>query len=87
MGKRMYKHLCKHYHIYSFTANTLSAIGLAGLALLGVISDTMTVAWLVGWAIMFAALFGIGQLVNQEVDDLDKVKEHSFDESNCIDKE
>ena len=85
MGKRMYKHLCRHYHLYSFTANMLNAISLAGLALLGVITDTMTVAWLFGWAVMFATLFFIGKLLDQEIDDLDKVKEHS-DGSNCNDK-
>ena len=87
MGKRIYKHLCKHYQIYSFTANTLNAISLAGLALLGVITDTMTVAWLIGWGIMFATLFMVGKLLDQEIDDLDKVKEHNRDESDFNNKE
>lgn len=86
MGKRFYKHLCKHYHVYSFTANMLNAVSMAGLALLGLLTDTMTVTWLVGWGIMFAVLFGIGKLLDQEIDDLDKVKEHT-DESDYINKE
>jgi hypothetical protein len=86
MGKRFYKHLCKHYQLYSFTANILNAVSMAGLALLGLLTDTMAVTWLVGWGIMFAILFGIGKLLDQEIDDLDKVKEHT-NESNCGNKE
>jgi hypothetical protein len=65
----------------------LNAVSLAGLALLGVITDTMTVAWLIGWAIMFATLFMVGKLLDQEIDDLDKVKEHTCDESDFNNKE
>ena len=81
MTKGFYKHICKHYYLYSFMANMLNAVSMAGLALLGVLTDTMTVAWLVGWGIMFAVMFCIGKLLNQEIDDLDKVKEHS--RGNC----
>jgi hypothetical protein len=77
MGKKFYKHLCRHYQLYSFIANMLNAVSMAGLALLGVLTDTMTVAWLVGWGVMFAVLFGAGKLLNQEIDDMDKVKEHT----------
>lgn len=86
MWNKLYKNICKHYHIYSFLANALSAMGIAGLALLGILTDTMTVAWLVGWGIMFAILLFIGRLLDQEIDDLDKVKEHS-NESTCSHKE
>lgn len=86
MWNKLYKNICKHYHFYSFAANTLIAIGMAGLALLGILTDTMTVAWLVGWGFMFATLFCIGKLLDQEIDDLNKVKEHSH-ESNCDRKE
>jgi hypothetical protein len=55
----------------------LNALSMAGLALLGILTDTMTVAWLIGWGIMFAAMFFIGKLLNQEIDDMSKVKEHS----------
>lgn len=83
MWKTVYKNICKHYHVYSFIANFLSAIGMAGLALLGILTDTMTIAWLVGWGIMFASLLFIGKLLDQEIDDLEKVKEHSNNEYNC----
>jgi hypothetical protein len=86
MWNKVYKHICKRYHLYSFVANALNAIGMAGLALLGILTDTMTVAWLFGWGFMFATLFFIGKLLDQEIDDLDKVKEHSH-ESNCDSKE
>lgn len=78
---KLYKHLCKHYHLYSFIANTLIAVSMAGLALLGVLTDTMTVAWLAGWGIFFAAMFGIGKLLDQEIEDMDRVKGH--DEDSC----
>lgn len=86
MGNKIYRHICKHYHRYSFVANMLSSISLAGLALIGVISDTMTMAWLIGWAVMFAITYWFGSLLNQEIDDMDKVKEHSC-ESTCSNKE
>lgn len=76
MASKIYKHLCRHYHLYSFTANLLNAISMAGLALLGVLTDTLTIAWLVGWGFMFAIMFCIGRLLDQEIDDLDKVKQH-----------
>ncbi len=45
MTKGFYKHICKHYHLYSFIANMLNAVSMAGLALLGVGGvDTMPAA-------------------------------------------
>lgn len=78
---KFYNHVNKHYHLYSFIANMLNAVSMAGLALLGILTDTMTVKWLIGWGIMFAILFGLGKLMNQEIDDMDKVKEHSSESS------
>lgn len=84
MRSKFYTHICKHYQLYSFTANMLNAISMAGLALLGVLTDSMAAAWLVGWGIMFAVMFGLGKLLNQEIDDLDKVKDHTCaDEVDC----
>lgn len=77
MPSKIYKHLCRHYHLYSFIANLLNAVSMAGLALLGVLTDTLAVAWLVGWGFMFAIMFGIGKLLDQEIDDMDKVNKHS----------
>lgn len=77
MNNKIYTHLCRNYHTYSFIANLLNAVSMAGLALLGVLTDTLAVAWLVGWGFMFAIMFGIGKLLDQEIDDLDKVKQHS----------
>jgi len=83
MGNRLYRHLCKHYRMYSLIANILNAIGMAGFALLGLLNDTMAVTWLVGWGVMFAVLFGLGKFLDQEIEDLDKVKEHTFESDNC----
>lgn len=85
MGNKIYNHICKHYHLYSFIANSIIAVAMAGLVFVGVMTDTMTVAWLIGWGLFFAALFGLGKLLDQEIDDMDKVKEHSC-ESTCDDK-
>lgn len=82
MFKKAYKHICRHYHAYSFIANTLNAVSMAGLAFLGILTDAMTITWLLGWGFFFAVMFGIGMLLNQEIDDLDKVKEHNC-ESSC----
>lgn len=85
MVNKIYIHICKHYHLYSFIANMLIAVSMAGMALLGILTNTMTVAWLIGWGVMFAVLLGIGKLLDQEIDDLDKVKEHT-DESDYTNK-
>lgn len=87
MLNRLYNHMCKHYHLYSFTANMLNAVSMAGLAYLGVLTDTMTMNWLVGWGIMFAVMFGLGKLLNQEIDDMNKVKEHVCEINSCSTKE
>lgn len=87
MLHRLYNHMCKHYHLYSFTANMLNAVSMAGLAYLGVLTDTMTMNWLVGWGIMFSVMFGLGRLLNQEIDDMNKVKEHVCEIDSCSTKE
>lgn len=86
MGKNFYKHLCKHYQTYSLLANTLNAISLGGALGVGLLTDTMTIQWLIGSAILFAILFMVGKLLDQEIDDLDKVKGHICDEHICDSK-
>lgn len=83
--KKVYGHLRRHYSLYSFIANALNAIAMAGFALVGLLNDTMAVTWLVGWGIMFAVLLGFGKFLDQEMDDLDKVEEHE-NESDYINK-
>lgn len=80
--KSIYKHLRRHYSLYSFIANALNAVAMAGFALVGLLNDTMAVTWLVGWGIMFAVLMGFGKFLDQEMDDLDKVEEHENESTN-----
>lgn len=77
MLNKLYQHLCRHYHLYSFIANLLNAVSMAGLALLGILTDTLAAYWLACWGLMFAIMFATGRLLDQEIDDLDKVKQHS----------
>lgn len=77
---RFYCHIKNNYHLYSFIANLLIAISMAGLTLLGVLNDSFAAAFLISWGIAFAVMFGVGKLLDQEIDDIDKVKEHSNDE-------
>ena len=84
MKHRFYYHLRRNYTRYSFIANLLSAVGVAGLGLLGILTDKMAIMWLVSWGVMFATTFGFGWLLNQEIDDLDKVKEHLNELDNVI---
>lgn len=79
LGK-FHAHMCAHYSGYSLAANLLNAVAMAGLAYLGLLTDTLALNWLVGWGIMFAVMFGLGKLLNQEIDDLDKVMEHNHEE-------
>jgi len=65
----------------------MNAVSMAGLAYLGILTDTMTMNWLVGWGIMFAILFGLGRLLNQEIEDMNKVKEHVCESTSCSNKE
>lgn len=86
MTNKIYKHICKNYQLYSVIANMLNAVSMAGLALIGVLTDTMTVAWLVSCGVMFAVMFGLGKLLDQEIDDMDKVKEHECENSCNVEK-
>lgn len=77
MKDKFYKHLCLNYHSYSITANVMIALAIAGFALLGILTTTLTAAALISWGFLLAVIYGIGKLLDQEVDDLDKVKAHS----------
>lgn len=77
MLDRFHAHMCAHYASYSLVANVLNAVALSGLAYLGLLTDSMAMNWLVTWGIMFAVMFGTGKLLNQEIEDLDKVMEHT----------
>lgn len=73
----LYNHIRNHYHTYSFIANLLIAVSMSGLTLLGVLNDSFTATVLFVWGIFFAVMYGVGKLLDQEIDDLDKVKEHN----------
>lgn len=88
MMEKLYAHMCKHYQKYSLAANSLNAIAMAGFALLGVLTQYMAVVWLVLWGIVFAAMLGLGKFLDQEIDDLEKVKGHThYVKSNDVSKE
>ena len=76
MGEKWSKHLCKYYVNYSFIANALIALGFAGLALLGLLNTILTATALVVWGCVLGGLYALGKLLDQEVDDLDKVRKH-----------
>lgn len=82
MNKRFYQHLGKHYSKYSMLANTLVALAMAGFALLGVLNTALTLMMLVTWGGVFACLYAVGKLLDQEVDDLDKINGHMRYEDN-----
>lgn len=71
----LHQNMRDHYAIYSFVANVIVALAIAGFALLGVLNTVLTVSALVTWAIVFAALYSVGKWLDQEVDDLDKLKD------------
>lgn len=77
MTTKFHQHLTKHYPKYSLLANALIALGFAGMALLGVLNSVLTAAALIAWGILVASLYAIGKLLDQEVEDLDKVKAHA----------
>lgn len=81
MSDKLYCHMKRHYHLYSFIANLFIAVSMAGLTLLGILNDTFAAAILVSWGIAFAVMFGVGKLLDQEIDDINKVKENSYDGS------
>lgn len=76
MKDKIYRHICLNYHAYSVAANVMIALSMAGLALLGILTSTLTPIVLIAWGGVFAAIYGIGKLIDQEVDDLDKVAAH-----------
>lgn len=76
MLEKFYKHMCVNYHTYSIIANVLIALSIAGFALLGILTTTLTATVLFTWGLFFAFVYCIGKLIDQEVDDLDKVASH-----------
>lgn len=78
---RLHKHMCKHYHTYSLVANGLTAMAVAGLALLGVLNGVLTAAAMLAWGVLFALIYTVGKWLDQEVEDIDKVIEHSNNDS------
>lgn len=73
---KLYAHMRAHYPVYSFTANTLIALAIAGMALLGLLNTVLTVSALITWGGLLALIYGVGKWLDQEVDDLDKVRDH-----------
>ena len=73
---KLYENMRKHYTLYSFTANTLIALAIGGLALLGVLNTILTMKVLITWGAVFAIIYGVGKWLDQEVDDLDKLRKY-----------
>lgn len=80
--RKFYLHMCRHYHTYSFMANGLIAISMAGLAFLGILTHAMTITALICWGGLFAIIFALGKWLDQEVEDMDKVAHHEEDSCN-----
>ena len=83
MLNAFYCHVSKHYTGYSFAANFLTAIAIAGLAFLGVLNSTLTTVVLVLWTGVFSSIYLLGKWLDQEVDDIDKLKGHMPDDCGC----
>lgn len=83
MFSKMYNHMCKHYNKYSFVANFLMAVSMAGLGFLGILNSQLATNMLIGWGVLFASLYGVGKLIDQEIDDLDKVGAHCDVNGKC----
>lgn len=78
-----YCHINMHYSMYSFFANILTALALAGLAFLGVLNSVLTTVAIVVWASIFSTAYLLGKWLDQEVDDIDKIKGHMPDDCGC----
>lgn len=78
-----YCHLNNHYSLYSFLANSATALALAGLALLGVLNTVLTTVALVVWGTLLGSVYFFGKWLNQEVDDIEKLKGHMPDDCGC----
>ncbi len=72
----LYEHMRKHYRLYSFTANMLIALAIGGLAFLGILNTVLTVQVLFTWGAVLATVYVVGKWLDQEVDDLGKLREH-----------
>lgn len=79
----LYCHINTHYTAYSFTANALTALALSGLAFLGVLNSVLTTVAIIVWASIFSIAYLLGKWLDQEVDDIDKLKGHMPDDCGC----
>ena len=69
LAKNWKQRLLKSYSSLSIVANTLVALSISGLAVLGVISDVVAIPILVGLAITFGVVGLLGRVIDQELDD------------------
>lgn len=83
MIDKFYEHMCRYYHIYSICANLLIAISLAGLMTLGVVMHLLIPSVMISLGVMFCAIYIAGKFLDQEIDDIDKVKEHTNRKGGC----
>jgi hypothetical protein len=70
LAKNWKQRLLKSYSSLSISANILISMSIAGLAVLGVVSDVIAIPLLVCLAISFGAVGLIGRVIDQELDDV-----------------
>lgn len=75
MKTKIKEHLKRHFATYIFLTNMLCAIGVAAFAIIGALSAYMSVPMLVGNAIVFGIIYGIGKFGNEQLEDMPKVDE------------
>lgn len=70
LAKNWRQRLLKSYSSLSIIANTLIALSVSGLSVLGVISNVLAIPLLVGLAITFGVVGLAGRVIDQGLDDV-----------------
>lgn len=73
MRCKFYKAIRKHYALVNGITNGMIALGMAGLAVLGVITPMLTTFAVLGWGSFLGATYFMGKFLDQQIEDMDKV--------------
>lgn len=85
MRTRLRNHFKRHYATYILVTNTMVAVATGAFAILGVLSDMLTVPVLLSNAVVFGLIMLIGKLGNEQLEDIEKIElvEQECSEGKC----
>lgn len=75
MRSKIREHLKRHFATYILITNIMAAVSVAAFAVLGALSNMMSVPMLIGNAVVFGIVYAIGKFGNEQLEDIPKIDE------------